>query len=64
MDKIKAQYVNFKEWWTAPRLTVTTYLKSFVDGWFIGSGVAAWFWIIVFWLFGLITKSKLDFVKK
>ena len=63
MNKIKTQYVKFKEWWTAPRLTVTTYLKSFVDGWFVGSGIVFWFWIIVLWIVSLIMKLKLKFAK-
>lgn len=63
MEKIKEMYENFKEWWTEPRLIVTTYWRSFVDGFFIGSGIVSWCWIIVLYLVSLAMKLKLKFAK-
>lgn len=63
MDKIKEKYKKFKEWLTKPRLTHTTYLKSFIRGWFIGGGIVAWSLIIVVWIFILISQLKAKFTK-
>lgn len=63
MDKLKEFYENVKEWWIAPRIRLTSYLVSFIEGFFIGSGLVAWFWVIVFWLVSFVVKLKLKFAK-
>ena len=45
--------------------TVTkTGREVFMEGWWEGSGRAAWAWIIVLNIICLITKTRLGFVKR
>lgn len=63
MDKIKEKYRKIKEWWTKPRLIHTTYLGTFIRGWFIGGGIVAWCFIIVLWIIIFIMQLKEKFTK-
>ena len=46
--------------------TVEPYAKNACEGFFIGSGVATWFYVLFFGAFGMITKQKMEinWVKK
>lgn len=60
----KTRIMKIGNWLTDVTPVYVSNADACIGGFFQGSGYAAWCWIIIIAIYGLLTGKKLDFVKK
>lgn len=62
--KLKQKWNAFKYWWNDDYEGYQSNGEAYSNAFFAGSGMALWYYVIIFGIYCLITGQKLGFVKK